>query len=48
MAKVGSVGIVDFLVEGTSACVMLDELDLVFLVDRPASDGVFGFSVTLL
>ena len=37
VAKVGSVGCVGFLVEGTSACV----LDLVFLVGRTLSGGMF-------
>ena len=41
MAKVGSVGCVGFLVEGTGACVLVDELYLVFLVGRTMSSGVF-------
>ena len=34
-------GCVDFLVEGTGACVLVGELYLVFLVGRTASSGVF-------
>ena len=41
MAKLGSVGCVGFLVEGTSACVLDLRLDLVFLVARSTSGGVF-------
>ena len=41
MAKVGSVGCVDFLVEATVACVLVDEVDLVFLVGRTTSGGAF-------
>ena len=41
MARVGSVGCVGFLVEGTGACVLVDELDLVFLVSRTTSGSVF-------
>ena len=41
MGKVGSVGCVGFLVEGTGACVWWMRLDLVFLVGRTASSGVF-------
>ena len=48
MAKVGSVGCVGFLVEGTSACVLVDELDLVFLVGTSTSGVCFGVSVALL
>ena len=41
MGKFGSVGCVDFLVEGTGACVLIYGLVLVFLVDRTKSGGVF-------
>ena len=41
MAKFGSLHCVGFLVEGTSACVLVDGLDLVFLVGRSTSAGVF-------
>ena len=41
MAKVVSVGCVGFLVEGTGACVLWMRLDLVFLVGRTMSGGVF-------
>ena len=41
MAKVGSVGCVGFLVEGTSACVLVDEAGSCFLVGRSTSGGVF-------
>ena len=41
MAKVGSVGYVGFLVEGTGPCVLVDEAGSCFLVDRIASGGVF-------
>ena len=41
MAKVGSVGCVGFLVEGTSACVLVVRLDLFFLVGRSTAGGVF-------
>ena len=41
MAKVGSVGCVGFLVEGTSACVLVMRLDPVLLVGRTVSGGVF-------
>ena len=41
VAKVGSVGCVGFLVEGTSVCVWWMMLDLVFLVFRSMSGGVF-------
>ena len=41
MAKVGSVGCVGFLVEGTDACVLVDETGSVFLVGRTTSGGVF-------
>ena len=41
MAKVFSVGCVGFLVEGTGACVLWVRLDLVFLVGRTESGGVF-------
>ena len=38
VCKVGSVGCVGFLVEGTGACVLVD---LVFLVGRISSGDVF-------
>ena len=41
MGKVGSVSCVGFLVEGTGGCVWWVGLDLVFLVSRATSDGVF-------
>ena len=41
MGKVGSVGCVTFLVEGTGACVLVDEAGFVFLVGRTTSSGVF-------
>ena len=41
VAKVGSVGCVGFLVEGTGTCVLAMRLDLVFLVGRTMSCGVF-------
>ena len=42
MGKVGSVACVGFLVEGTGACVFCwVGLDLVFLVGRSTSGGVF-------
>ena len=41
MGEVVSVGCVGFLVEGTGACDLLVRLDLVFLVGRTASGGVF-------
>ena len=43
MAKVGSVGCVGFLVEGTGPSVLVDEPGSVFLVDRTMSmsGGVF-------
>ena len=41
VAKVGSLGCVGFLVEGTSACALGMRLYLVFLVGRTASRGVF-------
>ena len=41
MGKVGSVGCVGFLVEGTGACVLVMRLDLVFLVGRTTSGCVF-------
>ena len=41
MGEVGSVSCVGFLVEGTGACVLVVRLDLVFLVARTASGGVF-------
>ena len=41
MAKVGSVGCVGFLVEGTSACVLVDEPGSCLSVSRSTSGGVF-------
>ena len=41
MANFGSVGCVGFLVEGTWACVLVVRLDLVFLMGKSASCGVF-------
>ena len=41
MGKVCSMGCVGFLVEGTSTCVLWMRLDLVFLVGKTASRGVF-------
>ena len=41
MAKVGSVGCVGFLVEGTSACLLVDEPGSCFSGGRTASGGVF-------
>ena len=41
VAKVGSVGCVGFLVEGTGACVLVNEAVFVFLVGRTAFCGVF-------
>ena len=41
MDEVGSVACVGFLVEGTGACILVDEADLVFLVGRTMSGGVF-------
>ena len=41
MAKIGSVGCVGFLVEGTSTRVLVMSLDLLFLVGRSVSGGVF-------
>ena len=41
MGKVGSLSCVGFLVDGTCACVLMDEADLVFLVVRTVSSGVF-------
>ena len=41
MAKVGSVGCVGFLVEGTSACVLMDKAGSCLSVGRTASAGVF-------
>ena len=42
MGKVGSVGCVGFLVEGTGACVRWMRLDFVFLVGRTVSGAEFG------
>ena len=41
MGKVGSVGCVGFLVEGTSACVLVDEAGSFLFAGRITSDGVF-------
>ena len=41
MAKVGSVGCVGFLLEGTSACVVLDEAGSCFSGGQDWSGGVF-------
>ena len=41
MGEVGSVACVGFLMEGTSACVLVGVLDLVSLLDRATSGGVF-------
>ena len=41
MAKVGSLGCVGFLVEGTSACVLVDEAGSCLSRGRTASGGVF-------
>ena len=41
MGEVVSVAFVGFLVEGTGACVWWVGLDLVFLVGKAASSGVF-------
>ena len=41
MGKVGSVGCVGFLVEGTSVCVLVDEAGLFLLLGRAMSSGVF-------
>ena len=41
MGKVGSWGSLGFLVEGTGACVVVDEAGLVFLVGRTTSGGVY-------
>ena len=41
MGKVGSVGCVGFLVEGTGACVLVGGTGFVFLVGRTVSGGVF-------
>ena len=41
MGKVGSVGCVGFLVEGTGACVLVVEGGSCFLVGRTAFGGVF-------
>ena len=41
MGKFGSLGCIGFLVEETGACVWWVRLDLVFLVGRTASCGVF-------
>ena len=41
MDEVHSVACVDFLVEGTGACVLLGGLDIVFLVGSSVSSGMF-------
>ena len=41
VAKVGSVGCIGFLVEGTSACVLVDEAGSCLSVGRSTSGGVF-------
>ena len=41
MPKVGSVGFVGFLVEGTGACVLVDEAGSCLLVGRTMSGHVF-------
>ena len=41
MAKVGSVGFVGFLVEGTGACVLVNEAGSCLSVGRTMSGGVF-------
>ena len=41
MAKVGSVNCIGFLVEGTSACALVDEAGSCLLVGRCTSGGVF-------
>ena len=41
MAKGGSVGCVGFLLEGTGACVLVDEAGSCLLLGRTASGGVF-------
>ena len=41
MAKAGSVGCVGFLVQGTSACVLVDEAGFCLSGGRTVSSGVF-------
>ena len=41
MGKIDSVGCVGFLVNGTGACVLVDETGSCFSVGRTASGGVF-------
>ena len=41
MGKFGSMGCVGFLVEGSGACVLVDEPGFVFLRGRTTSGGVF-------
>ena len=41
VANIGSMDCVGFLVEGTTACVLVDEAGSVFLVGRFTSGGVF-------
>ena len=48
MTKVGSVVCVGSLVEGTGACVWWMRLDLVFLLGRTASGGVFAVACDLI
>ena len=48
MGKVGSVGCVGFLVEGTDACVLVDEAGSCVLVGGPCLVVCLGVSVNLL
>ena len=48
MGNVGSVGCVGFMVEGTSACVLVDEAGSCVSGGRTTSGGVFGVFVTLI
>ena len=48
VGKVGSAGCVGFLLEGTGALFWWVVLDLVFLVGRAASNGVFWGAVNLV
>ena len=41
MSKVGSVGCVGFLVEGTGACILVDEAGSCVLVGTNVSGGLF-------
>ena len=47
MAKVGSVGCVGFLVEGTSACVLVDEAGSYLSGGQVSVRWCVGVSVTL-